>query len=220
MPPHAPVQASARYGRDAVQYSMLPSQGYPQKFRSACRHVFQRHTYVDDVTQRLFEAYSFRLQLERLRVFVAFCVAFCACACVLNVVFSSSSFSMHNVANVLLVSLFATLLFITHTRYASPRSLTVFSVTVLILCLCLCVISLPVAMFMTSASSERVVTPADGLWQVLMVVFGIYTMLPLQLFIVAPVAVVVCVVHVVTAFLLGAQTQYWTTWRYVSLKIF
>ena len=137
--------------------------------------------------------------------------------CVLNLVFSASSFSLHNILYVLLVSLFATLLFIAHTRYASQRTVTVLSGTVLALCLCLAVMSLPVAFLLTSVSKDRIFTPADGLWQTMLIVFGTYTMLPLQLFVVAPVAIGTSLLHVFAAFLLNQDVTYWSTWQYVGV---
>ena len=197
--------------RDAVQYSVLPSRGYPQKLRSAWRTVFQRHSYSNAQMERLYAMFVYRLQLERLRRLVGFLVLYTTLVCVLHFVFTAD-FTLENVFYLILVAFFLLLLFILHTRYAAENRITVFAVLVLFLCFGLSVMSLPATLIQTS---ERLYSPADGVWNTLLVIFIIYTMLPLRNYIAVPCGVLLSVLHTLVA-CFYTERHDWLIWRHVS----
>ena len=131
--------------------------------------------------------------------------------CVLNFVFESGV-TVKNICYVVLVILFVIVLLLLHTQYAAQSRVYMLGILVLILCLCLCITSLPVNV---SNSKHKHYTPADGVWQTIVTVFIIYTLIPLRIYIATLSGLLICVAHTLVAVFL-AESYQWLLWRQVS----
>ena len=197
--------------RDGVQYSMLPSRGYNYKIKSFWRTLIYRHASEDKHLEKLYRIFTFKLQIACLRRLLAFLVFWSTLMCVLNFVFESEV-TLRNICYVILVILFVIVLLLVHTQFAADNRINILGLLVLFLCSCLCVTSFPVNI---ANDTVKYYSPADGVWQTIVTVFIIYSLIPIRVYIATFSAIALVVAHTVVA-IFWAETHENLLWRQVS----
>lgn len=187
----------------------------PDSARNRLWRLLHRQHFDDDDIESMYTRYIFSIQLAGLRSFLVMFIILCAVLTVLNFVFVAAT-TVENVCYMVLSVAYVLLLVFVHTSFMRQAYLLTATLIVLVLCSCFVVVSLPINY--SGGGSLQTRTPADGLWQVVWVVYAVYAFLPLRVYVAGISGIMVSAAHVLVSILMtgaGSGGSYWLLWRQV-----
>ncbi len=178
----------------------------------AWRRLLCRHSFGCSELEALYRRYVFRLRISALVAYLALLGLLAVALSVLNFVYLSRV-TVENLYHISMAGVFGLILVYLHSRYMRETHLQVIVAIVFALSTCFCIIALP----LNFGDRPRVLyTPVEGVWEVLIVVFLVYALLPVRMCIAMVTGVVLPCVHVVVSVLLANDLLPTLLWRQVS----
>ena len=184
----------------------------PEGHKGRWKKILHRNSFENEELESLYQRYIYKLRLSSVVAFLVLFIVLSATLSVLNFVFLSKV-TLENLYHISMCGILSLLLVYIHSRYMNESHLVVLTAIIVALCMCFSVIALP----LNFGDRPRVLyTPAEGVWQITLVVFLIYALLPLKIYIAIAIGVFLPLVHVLVSVLLADDFLPMLLWRQVS----
>eukprot|EP00095_Tigriopus_kingsejongensis_P012404 snap_masked-scaffold755_size101758-processed-gene-0.9 protein:Tk12404 transcript:snap_masked-scaffold755_size101758-processed-gene-0.9-mRNA-1 annotation:"adenylate cyclase" len=148
--------------------------------KEAFSRIFNRHRFENDELEGLFQRYIFKLQHSSISSFVALFIVLTAVLAVLSFVLVQRP-TLDNMYNSVHCLIFVVIFIFLATKSMEDMYLNYVCYCILLFSLTFVIASLPVSFGLaTQAEFARQYVEADGVWQVVLVIFLVYAMLPMK----------------------------------------
>ncbi|XP_037921658.1 Ca(2+)/calmodulin-responsive adenylate cyclase isoform X2 [Hermetia illucens] len=134
--------------------------------------------FENDELECLYQRYTLKLQRFSVIGVVALVVVLCGVMAALSLVYNQMP-TLHNVFNSIMCLLFAIILILLQCRVIKDHHLPFLCYGILFFTACICFISMPTVGNIFPVDTKEVM--AEGVWQIVFVVFLAYAMMPLQI---------------------------------------
>ena len=176
------------------------------------QRLTRRYDFPTSDLEIIYQKYIFKLRLSSVVALLLLVIVLTATLAVLNFLFVSGV-TVENISHVAQCVLFILLFVYIHTRYMQEAHLVVVNLIILFLCVCFAVVALPVEFGDRPGTGHH--TPADGVWQVTLVVFLVYALLPFKIYVALAAGLLLPTTHVLVSIFITPHEQ-WLLWRQVS----
>lgn len=173
--------------------------------------ITKRYVFPNEDLETIYQKYIFNLRVSSIVALLVLIVLLTATLAILNFLFVSHV-TVENIYHIAQCVIFIFLLIYIHTKYMKENHLIVINIITLFLCVCFSVIALPVDF---GDRPVQIHTPADGVWQITLVIFLIYALMPLKIYIAIGIGMILPIAHVLVSVFLTHYVQ-WLLWREVS----
>ena len=193
---------------------MLPSSSsgghsYPSK-KPWWHKITRRYDFDSEDLEAIYQRYIFKLRLSSVVALLVLIIILTATLAILNFLFVSSV-TVENIYHIAQCVIFFIILVYIHTKYMKEKHLLVLNIIILFLCICFSIIALPVDF---GDRPDMLHTPANGVWQITLVVFLIYALMPLRIYIAVAAGIALPLAHIVVSVIM-AQNDPMLLWRQV-----
>ena len=166
-----------------------------ESHKGSWKKILHRYSFENEELETLYQRYIYKLRLSSVVAFLVLLIVLTATLSVLDFVFLSRV-TVENLYHISVCGIFSLLLVYIHSRYMNDSHLVVLTAIVYALCLVFSIIALP----LNFGDRPRVhYTPAEGVWQIILVVFLVYALLPLKIYIAIATGVLLPLVHVLVS---------------------
>ena len=183
--------------------------------RKKLKRAFSRYEFESEELERLYTRYVFKLQQASLGHLLCLTSILCACLCVLNFLYVKN-LSVPGLYFGIMFLLFVVLFIFINTKLMKESHFPYVCLVSLIFLIGFSVLGFPLEF--GSVLGDRpspLHTPVQGVWEVMFVVFIIYSMLPLRTYLTAILGILLPVSHmIVTALVANSLPS--LLWRQVS----
>jgi adenylate cyclase 1 len=176
------------------------------------KRAFSRYQFGNDELERLYRRYVFKLQLASVGYMLCILTLLTATLAVLKFVFVGD-LSVRGIYLAVQCVVFVIIFVYVNTRYMKETHFTVISYLLLVFLLCMAASAFPVDF--GHAQSPPIYNPTDGVWEVMFVIFIIYSMMPLRTYVAVVIGVIIPTAHIVVSAVV-ANSFPWLLWRQVS----
>ncbi|XP_068082518.1 Ca(2+)/calmodulin-responsive adenylate cyclase [Anabrus simplex] len=188
----------------------------------ALSRLLNRHRFENDELELLYQRYIFKLQHSSVASVVALFVVLTGVLANLSLAYAQAP-TAQNIYHCLHCLLFALLLAFLNTRLMQDAYLLWVCYAILFFCSTFCAVALPLGPVASEEppSGLRVETRrviAEGVWQVVFVVFLAYAMMPLKTWVAAVFGIALPLVHLVVAAVLAREFPY-LTWQQLTANV-
>lgn len=183
--------------------------------RKQLKRAFSRYEFESEELERLYTRYVFKLQQASLGHLLCLASILCACLCVLNFVYVKN-LSVPGLYFGVMFVLFVVLFVFINTRFMKESHFPYVCLVSLIFLIGFSVFGFPLNF--GSVLGERplpVHTPVQGVWEVMFVVFLIYSMMPMRTYLTAILGILLPVSHMIVTSLVANSIPS-LLWRQVS----
>ena len=185
----------------------------PEGHKGRWKKVLHRYSFENEELESLYQRYIYKLRLSSVVAFLVLFIILTVTLSVLNFVFLSRV-TVENLYHISMCGILSLLLVYIHSRYMNESHLVVLTAITYALCMCFSVIALP---FNFGDRARVLYTPAEGVWQITLVIFLIYALLPLKIYIAIATGVLLPLIHVLVSVLLTNHDNLpMSLWRQVS----
>ncbi len=183
----------------------------PERHKGRWKRILHRYSFENEELESLYQRYIYKLRLSSLVAFLVLFIILTATLSVLNFVYLNRV-TVANIYHITQCGIFSLLLVYIYSRYMNESHLLVLSCVIYFLCLCFCIIALP----FNFGDRQRIsFTPAEGVWQITLVIFLIYALLPLKIYITIATGVLLPIIHLLVSIFLANETLPALLWRQV-----
>lgn len=174
-----------------------------QPKRTRLQRLVSRHRFPSQELEDLYQSYVFKLQQSALTCLLALFALLTLALAVLNFAFASYFTVLGSYMAVQWVAFSALLLFAC-TRFMEEAHFPVVSYVVLVFLVCFAAFSLPLDFGLTVPGRQAAVrSPVEGVWETVLVVFMVYSMMPLRTIVAAILGVLLPVLHLALSALIA-----------------
>uniref|UniRef100_T1JLY5 Adenylate cyclase N-terminal domain-containing protein n=1 Tax=Strigamia maritima TaxID=126957 RepID=T1JLY5_STRMM len=166
----------------------------------AFSRLLNRRRFENDELENLFQRYNFKLQQGSVASVLALGFLLSAVLAALSFVYVQQP-TLHNVYHVFHCLVFAGLLLYTHSKLMQDTHVIGICTAIVIMCVLLSIASLPVNYTFLAGAPQY--AAADGVWQIVFVIFLFYAMLPLRLYVATLLGFLLPILHCAVAFFLA-----------------
>ncbi|XP_055390218.1 Ca(2+)/calmodulin-responsive adenylate cyclase isoform X2 [Condylostylus longicornis] len=160
--------------------------------------------FENDELECLYQRYTLKLQRFSVIGVVALVVVLCGVMAALSLIYNHSP-TLHNVFNSVMCLLFAIILALLQCRVIKDHHLPFLCYGILFFTACICFVSMPTVGSIFPVDTKEVM--AEGVWQIVFVVFLAYAMMPLQIWEAVCFGIILPSVHVgLTAYKIFTDT--------------
>ncbi|CAH1788384.1 unnamed protein product [Owenia fusiformis] len=160
-----------------------------------CAALTQKYYFSDPELEALYERYIFKLQKSTVQYLLVLFIILSAVLAVLDFVHALSA-TVDAVFYFVQCAIFILLFVFINTRFMKENYLRVLCYVILFLCASFVIVALPIN-FGDRPDSETKYSPAEGVWNVIFVVFLMYAMLPVKLWVLGPLCLALSILHIV-----------------------
>ena len=175
------------------------------------RWLFWRRQPITAYTDALYRRYVFRVERTRLQCHLVALLVLSLSMAILNFVFVSRV-AAENVTNLLICVIAVVLIVVINTKYNRPAHVTAIAYVIGVVCLAFVVLSLPVNF---DRRPDLILTPADGLWRLVLLLLLAYLFLPLPSHVIVPAGLLIAIAHVIVSIFVANHFPD-LLWRQVS----
>ncbi|KAK3101048.1 hypothetical protein FSP39_000561 [Pinctada imbricata] len=169
------------------------------------KRMLSRYQFESEDLEKLYKRYVYKLQQSAIGYLLGVFISLTLCLSVLKFVYVYN-FTVTGLYLAVQCVIFIGIFIFLHTPYMQESHFRVVVYFLLAFLLCFAILSFPINMSPTHPGTpEPIYSPADGVWEVIFVVFIAYSLMPLRTYIVVAFGVVVPVAHLVTS---GLITDY------------
>ncbi|XP_055914103.1 Ca(2+)/calmodulin-responsive adenylate cyclase isoform X1 [Eupeodes corollae] len=165
--------------------------------------------FENDELECLYQRYTLKLQRFSVLGVVALVVVLCGVMAALSLTYNHSP-TFHNVFNSIVCLLFAIILILLQCRVIKDHHLPFLCYGILLFTACICFVSMPTVGSVFPVDTKEVM--AEGVWQIVFVVFLAYAMLPLHIWEAVCFGIILPSVHIG----LTAYKMFTDTFRYLE----
>jgi hypothetical protein len=182
-----------------------------QSSKPKWKRMFNRYRFDSLEVETLFKRYVFNLHKPNLISALVLYIILSATLAILNFVFVSHV-TVENIFYLSQCAICIILLVYMHTKFMKESHVAPLSYMVVFLSLCVSVVSLPVT-FENRPSVEF--TPASGVWQTALVMYLVYSLVPLKIYVPVTLGLILPIIHILVSTFM-ANLHPWLLWREVS----
>ncbi|XP_060064547.1 uncharacterized protein LOC132544906 [Ylistrum balloti] len=170
--------------------------------RSNLQKVFNRHKFDNDDLERLYKRYVFTLQQSAIRYMLGVLIILTGTLSVLKFVYLSG-LSVRGIYLAVQCVLFIAIFIFLHTKFMNECYFKIVCYLLLVFLLCFAVMAFPLQLDPDVPGRERpLLGPMDGVWEVMFVVFMLYSLMPLMTYVAIISGIILPVCHMaVSAFI-------------------
>ena len=195
---------------ESHRYSMsLPPTGAERKNR--WRRVLQRYRFDNAELEGLYQRYIVELQIASIIALLALFLLLTAVLGALNFVFVGHV-TVRNIYHISQSGITALILVYIHSRFMKESHMLPITCIIWVLCISFCIVALPVKF---GDRPQVKFTPAEGVWQVTLLIFLIYALLPLKIYVAMMTGILLPIAHVIVAIFFAKPHHHWLLWRQV-----
>ncbi|XP_065200273.1 adenylate cyclase type 1 [Planococcus citri] len=170
--------------------------------------IFNRHRFENDELECLYQRYVFKLQHSSVASVIVLFIILTSLLANLSFFYAQGP-SSQNVYHIVHCLLFVILLIFLNTKYMHDSYLLWICYTILFFCGTFCIVSLPIG---SSAPSENMILKietrrviAEGVWQIIFVIFLAYTMMPVKMLVALSFGITLPLIHLVTSVIFAQE---------------
>lgn len=170
--------------------------------------IFNRHRFENDELECLYQRYVFKLQHSSVASVIVLFIILTAILANLSFFYAQGP-SVQSVYHMVHCVLFVILLIFLNTKYMHDTYLLWICYTILFFCFAFCIVSLPVGSLSTlettilKVENRRVI--AEGVWQIIFVIFLAYTMMPVKILVAISFGVSLPVIHIIISIIFAQE---------------
>ncbi len=179
------------------------------------RRLIQRYTFGSDELESLYQRYIYQLRLSSLVALLVLFILLTSTLGILNFVFVTHV-TVKNIYHLTQCGISVILLVYIHTKFMKEAHILPLTCIIWVLCLSFSVVALPVDF---GDRPKAIHTHAEGVWQIMLVVFLIYSLMPLKIYVAMTTGVLLPVAHILLS-IFYPQSFPWLLWRQVSTQYY
>lgn len=187
-----------------------------KKKRRKIQRLLGKQQFESVELERLYKSYVYKLQQSAVGYMLGVFIILTACLCVLKFVYIKN-LTISGIYLGIQCGIFIAIYILLQTRFTKETNFVVICYILLTFLVCFAVLSFPFDL--GPDYPERIppkYTAADGVWEVMFVVFMIYSLMPLRTYIAAVLGVILPVCHlVVSAVIVDNESAF--LWRQVRI---
>ena len=205
--------ASRSNEQRAMLDDVIPEEAPPEvrQSRGKCYRLLHRHSFDNEELEVLYQSYTARIKQASMSNMLLLFIFLTATLGVLNFVYVHHV-TVDNMYHLSMCGVFTILFIYINTKYMQESHLPVICYIAIFLCILFAVVSLPVDF---GDRPDILYSPAEGVWEITLVIFMIYAMLPLRIYAAAIIGVLLPVGQITISLLL-ANNFPWLLWRQVG----
>ncbi|XP_041365496.1 adenylate cyclase type 1-like isoform X2 [Gigantopelta aegis] len=171
--------------------------------RPRLRRLLSRYHFDNDELENLYKRYVYKLQQSSIGYMLALFIVLTLCLAVLNFVYAANVTVLGLYLGVQFLAFVGVFAYI-NTHLMQENHFSIVCYILLVFLICFAVFALPLDFGLDlPGRPAKVPNPADGVWEVVFVIFMVYALMPLRTYIATVLGILLPVVHVIVSALLA-----------------
>ena len=192
---------------DEAEVGRLETSPMVKNKRRNLKRILSRYHFESDDLERLYKRYVYKLQQSAIGYLLGVFILLTLCLSILKFVYVWN-FTVSGIYLAIQCFTFIGIFIFLHTKYMNETHFRVINYFLLAFLLCFAVLSFPFYLGPSYPGiSVPVYTPADGVWEVLFVVFIVYSLMPLRTYVAVVFGMLLPISHLLVSAFVTDQSQ-------------
>ena len=187
-----------------------------KKRKRKIQRLLGRQKFESKELERLYKIYVYTLQQSAVEYMLGVFILLTVCLSILNFIYVKNV-TVSGIYLGIQCLIFIGIYVLLQTRFTKETNFSIICYVILTFLVCFAILSFPFDLGPDFPGRQRTIfTVADGVWQVMLVVFMIYSLMPLRTYIAAVLGIILPLCHLIISAVIVEKISSALLWRQVS----